>query len=499
MAENIPDYGGWPPNRQCRGRGVRSLALLPALLGLWLAGCASTPKVERPIDLAACEQLFAAMDEAVAHEGVAWSVASPVPAFPYLRSSRLLASFRDRIHSDAARDEWLERMADLDRRGRDIELRRLSESRRLALGSDPQARLEQCRGELLAHDRHSAGAREALEDVVVVADDYSTGNRVLGLYALTAMPVEAAIEDLHERIRKDFDRPLTQLPVAGKLTRFGPAGELPASPPAPRWQRSALGFPEPDEALLGALFDYHAPIFEIDVAETYDVPGEPYWSRSGKPSVNLARNTAYRFRSWTRWQGQVLLQLNYVIWFSERTEEEPGDIAAGKLDSLIWRVTLDSAGRPLIYDSVHSCGCYQMFFPRPGLRTRPEVMQWDEPPLVPAAAPATRSGQRLVLRVSSGIHYLQRVYGDEARAKHRYHMKDYDELFLIPDHNRRPNGLFRPDGLVPGTERPERFILWPMGVRSAGSMRVYSRMPVAFLGRRHFDDPFWIEELFEGG
>jgi len=49
---------------------------------------------------------------------------------------------------------------------------------------------------------------------------------------------------------------------------------------------------------------------------------------------------------------------------------------------------------------------------------------------------------------------------------------------------------------VHGSERGERFILWPMGIRSPGAMRQWGRHAVAFVGRRHFDDPFLISSLF---
>jgi hypothetical protein len=57
--------------------------------------------------------------------------------------------------------------------------------------------------------------------------------------------------------------------------------------------------------------------------------------------------------------------------------------------------------------------------------------------------------------------------------------------------------LFGPDGLVPGSERGERWFLWVSGVRSPGAMREQGRRATAFLGRRHFDDPFLLDRIFE--
>ena len=74
--------------------------------------------------------------------------------------------------------------------------------------------------------------------------------------------------------------------------------------------------------------------------------------------------------------------------------------------------------------------------------------------------------------------------------------EDYDALRSLPaDSGHR--SLFGEYGLIAGTERRERFLLWPMGIRSPGAMRQWGRHATAFVGRRHFDDPFLIESLFE--
>ena len=57
--------------------------------------------------------------------------------------------------------------------------------------------------------------------------------------------------------------------------------------------------------------------------------------------------------------------------------------------------------------------------------------------------------------------------------------------------------MYGPDGIVDGTERLERFLLWPMGIASAGAMRQWGTHATAFVGRRHFDDPWLFEDAFE--
>jgi hypothetical protein len=63
-----------------------------------------------------------------------------------------------------------------------------------------------------------------------------------------------------------------------------------------------------------------------------------------------------------------------------------------------------------------------------------------------------------------------------------------------PDPPRR--SLYRPDGLVPGTQRGERWLFWPMGIASAGAMRQWGHHATAFVGQRHFDDPDLLERRF---
>jgi hypothetical protein len=56
--------------------------------------------------------------------------------------------------------------------------------------------------------------------------------------------------------------------------------------------------------------------------------------------------------------------------------------------------------------------------------------------------------------------------------------------------------MFGQDSIAPGSKRLERFILWPTGVLSPGAMRQWGRYAVAFTGKRHFDDPFFMDKIF---
>jgi hypothetical protein len=77
-----------------------------------------------------------------------------------------------------------------------------------------------------------------------------------------------------------------------------------------------------------------------------------------------------------------------------------------------------------------------------------------------------------------------------------YAQADYDELLALPDGAGGTRSLFEEDGLVCGTERLERFFLWPAGIKSPGGMRQWGRHPTSFIGRGHFDDPAMMDRLF---
>jgi hypothetical protein len=78
-----------------------------------------------------------------------------------------------------------------------------------------------------------------------------------------------------------------------------------------------------------------------------------------------------------------------------------------------------------------------------------------------------------------------------------YELRDYDELRSLRRLDGGSRSAFGPDGLIAGTERPERRVFWPMGIRSAGAMRQWGRHATAFVGRRHFDDADLFERRFE--
>jgi hypothetical protein len=216
------------------------------------------------------------------------------------------------------------------------------------------------------------------------------------------------------------------------------------------------------------------------------------------PEVDPGEAAVYVQPAYTRYGERVLLQLVYTIWFPERPPRSEFDLLAGKLDGLVWRVTLAPDGAPLLYDSIHPCGCYHLFFPTPRARPLPAPDPLEEWAFVPQTLPPVGEGERPVVRIASATHYIEGVSlvrGSDSVA--RYVLHPYDELRSMQRMGEGARSAFGPDGIIAGSERGERFFFWPMGIASPGAMRQWGRHATAFVGRRHFDDADLLERRFE--
>ncbi len=106
------------------------------------------------------------------------------------------------------------------------------------------------------------------------------------------------------------------------------------------------------------------------------------------------RPLSTRASRYTLLGGLIHPQLVYTFWFSERPASPDGafDLLAGRLDGVVWRVTVDSAGEALVYDSMHACGCYHLFFPTEKVVARELPETLDETLFVPQAATRRAAG-----------------------------------------------------------------------------------------------------------
>ena len=449
-----------------------------------------------------CADWYRLLDERVAAAGVRDAQDARVPGFPYLRVSRLLAALRPiAASSPDALHALVERMLALDLEARRYEVMNLPAGQlpvlRLAL-----ERTLQC-GQLLRDvDLARPETRDALLRRAEVADDYRLPDRILGFYWLTRLAVAAGVRQYEEETQAAFRREL-RTPEGASVVRHAPEpGEpLPRAQVALLLERAAwnpLGIPEPREAELQSLLAAYAPSFEVEIKGDYDRFGALRWLRDAdSPAVDGAQLAVYGHAAWTLYEGKVLLQLVYTLWFPERPPQKEGDLLSGKLDGITWRVTLAPDGEPLLYDAIHPCGCYHQFFPTPRAAARPGPGGRDEWMFSPQSLPRIAEGERPQLRIATGTHYIERVSvvsGTDSLA--RYELRPYGQLRSMFRFTGPRSSAFGPDGLVPGTERAERYVLWPMGIESAGAMRQWGRQATAFVGRRHFDDADLLERRF---
>jgi hypothetical protein len=333
-----------------------------------------------------------------------------------------------------------------------------------------------------------------------VPDDYELWKRVVGLYPVTTLPFSVGVSAWQRQTLQIFEQPFERLPVAGKLVRYEPEGGTPLDPGVAQALLSGardnpLGMPLPQGASLQRLLAAHAPAFEVDENDRIGVPA---WGKDGSIEVDTARPTVFTRVAHTRCRGETLLQLVYSVWFPSRPREPGFDLLGGHLDGLVWRVTLSREGLPLVYDSIHNCGCYHLFFPTARAELLPLPATVEEVAFVPQRLPAVGPGERITIHIAARTHYVRRITVDSPALGERraYATMADDELRSLPHPEDGWRSLFGPDGIVAGTSRGERFLFWPMGVRDPGAMRQWGRHATAFVGRRHFDDTDLFERYF---
>jgi len=480
-----------------------NLSLCAGLLAaaVLLAGSAAA----EPPHAEDCTGWFARLDETVDRAGTRDAGSHRISGFPYLRSDRFLASFRKEVSGDPATFAvWLNHLRLLDEKARVYELRNLPFAYLRPLGvPDSTAAIVKtnaCAAELSRTDLSKSSQKTALIAQAAVPDEYIERNRILGLYPLATLPFSIGIAHWQNETVTMFWRTVASDPENDTATRYEP-GEKPADATQiqvifTRTARDRLGIPQFSIADRERLFRTFAPIFEISTSGQYDRFGPLTWGTGLTPEVDVARPTVYRRLAFTRYRDRVLVQLIYTIWFPERPHADSVDLLAGKLDGLIFRVTLDSNGSPLVYDSIHPCGCYHMFFPTARAKVKPSPQPGIEWALVPATLPAVGPERRIVLQTSSGSHYLHGLRFDTGSRGIAYGFAEEDELRALPTIDGTTRSAFGPDGIITGTERGERLLFWPTGVADTGAMRQWGRHATAFLGRRHFDDSDLIEQRF---
>jgi len=265
------------------------------------------------------------------------------------------------------------------------------------------------------------------------------------------------------------------------------------------YKNSSLQLPSFSKNKLAKLIQYHAPHWRVILKPSWqeahtdhdiNIPGTPQFNN--KWGVNTDQAQVYTHSNFTFFNDKKLLQLSYLIWFPQARYNQTGiDWYGGQFDGIYWRVTLDTDGQVLLYDSIHACGCYHTVMINPGkikLKTHSE----SEHPIV---VPTPWVSGPLQLTLSANQHWLIGLTAQQATDEN-YTLKPLNHLRSMET----PQGfksLYNNKGFIIGSERDERFFLWPFGVDNAGAMRQWGQHATAFIGKRHFDDAQWLDDFFE--
>lgn len=454
--------------------------LLPTLL---LSGC-----MHRPGPADSCSALFSQLHGDSA--GVRDGQYHLLPGFTGLRSERSLALLAHSAARPEQRRLWLQRLAGLDAQASAIEIAQLPAMQRQHWSQPAQqSALDNCRAAQIDALLSEPTAFQRAVQAAQVPDNYLGRARALGLYPLFKPVYRRGIDAWQQQAAQAI-APLDSPQWLGyrPITR-------PAFTPLAPLQRDSLGLPQADPEQLQTLFARHAPWLKVAQASRHDRLGSPYYRADGGRDLQPVQPWLYQHSGWSRIDGRWHLQLIYQFWFSQRPKVHALDLFGGELDGLLWRVTLDAQGNALLYDSIHPCGCWHSFY-------LPADSPWQFHQAPDEEARQARrldfnGDQAATLWLGAGDHQVQWV--DHRRSAYPamlYQSASLDQLRQLP-HPQGQRSLYRPDGLVPGTQRLERWLLWPSGVESPGAMRQWGRHATAFIGRAHFDDPQLLERYIQ--
>ena len=484
--------------------------IVAAMLVILLqSGCANWPQPTPSVHVGAggpkgsCADFFALLDKQTRLAERIDPGYFRIEQYPYLRTNRFLASFRDEVENDQKFNRWVDHMQILDQTARQLEIANLSDADIATLAATTSKnelyqKVIAC-GDLLKNsDFSNDSKRKQLRQHTFAQDDYILLRRIFGLYPITHLFVSQGVRRWHAHARERFS---LDAPADWQATRYGPgvrADRRSANRIIQETQRDALGIPTYTSEDRKILFQVYAPIWEIQLQSDDDRIGTLIWTDEGGIDVDIRKPQTYTQLSFTRFKDEILTQLNYITWFPSRPKEGALDIYGGLLDGLNYRVTLNLTGEPILYETIHNCGCYYKAYATGQLQVR-ETIAYSEPPLIFEAPQINPALERMVVTMQSRTHYVHHLYPlprrDQADVV-AYAFTDYTVLQSLPLADGGRKSAFNRYGIIPGTERLERFILWPTGVLSPGAMRQWGRHAVAFVGRRHFDDPFYLDQMF---
>ena len=491
-------------------RHVFNVTVTVLVIGL-LQGCAGLvprQKAALPGRPPQAEQLLTELDAAVAQAGVQDASSFKVPGFPYLRTNRFLAAMKERLVGDEQKTLWVEEMYRLDFEARKKEIQNLPNETLSVLNSKLDGipgrealmvRTSAAAMQLFEYDRIQPVFFETLRGAVAVPDEYSTSMRVFGLYPIAAVPITIGTQVAYNKFRKWHQSPLADLTVEGRLMAFVAEGgeNSGAGKPALLFaaaRRNAFGLPDLSDADIMALVRSYAPIITQDVVAGYDRFGEVVWN-DGTVAIDQRRPAIYYYITTSFISRVPVVQINYTLWYSERSGEKTPSYEKGPLDGLTLRISLDRNGQPVMADIMNNCGCYHFYAPPKERVDKIVPSRNGLYPFLPVWLPPDYPDKPLTLRVNSGWHQVEHLFASEAPADATiYRLIPYDRMEALPRADGSYESVFTAEGIMKNSTRIEPYIFFSVGIHDIGYMRQRSHHAVKMIGRAHFTDP----DIFDG-
>lgn len=422
-----------------------------------------------------CRADYDANNARIAASGRHDSEYVPVPGFPYLRTDRLMSSYRLEVGGDLDKlGTWMLQLREYDSIARDIELTNmgLSKAERAPILND----LRTCAVWLSDAEASDASTFKRMVEAVRVADP------------AVPQPVPAAAREAAARRREQV------------AARFA-AALAPLHPKrAVRWSLGTeavdatvpLDLSKATKDELGrvglvmsqwpAMAEKFAPSLVTESAA--DGPGTPVLTAQG-PDIDPRRPAIYYLPSYARVGDRMLIQMNYFLWFR--------DADGHGIDGLIWRVTLDERAQPLMHESIRADGFDHLWFPQPGLRARDDA---DPVPLIPQTIVDDAA---FVVRLQPRTHDVQRLQPASAVGAvpvRALVLRPYEDLMTLKAPGGSTRSLFGADGLVAGTRQQGFTAFEAAGIAGAGAMRVWGDHRSAPLSSVYLDDPYLLDRQF---
>lgn len=415
-----------------------------------------------------CRETFARQDARIDAAGVRDAGFYRIPGFPYLRSDRLIAAFRHGVTGVQSARDWIAQLLDNDAYAREVEFSNLGMTKDQI--NSTLSELRQCAFWLAGTELEDSTAFKAITDKTAVPNPYPQLRDTPELGSSVAVPsAGTALLSYRAKIREDA----AQIPQDFHTVHRDHLGRI--GLPMNVWR---------------ALVEKHAPEFAIETGGEHDLPGAMRFAGQ-QAEVATDQPAAYYRLGFARVHGRSLVQLSYVVWFSAHPALVEADPEAGALDSLIWRVTLDEQGEPLVYESLAGSGAHHHWYPAQPMKLHENAAQQ-------LRVPETLAPGRASVRVASASHSVAELTArvEASGPAREYELIDYDELLVLPA-GKGTRSLFGPDGVARGSERKDGARVWPAVFPKPGAMRQWGHHIVSFTNGSYFDDPLLLERSFD--